>query len=979
MSSRLLVKNLPKHLTEKRFRDHFAQKGTVTDAKIIRTKDGRSRLFGFIGYRSAEEANRAVKYFNNTFIDTSRVTVELAKSFGDSTIARPWSQYSRGSSKYARLHPEEMAAAQREMQRRQDRLKGGNKAGNKGASKRGAETEDGDSEDKVTEKEELERFLAAMNIKRDDTKKEHEENDNGSDDADDTEQPAQKRRKMNDSNNDDDVSENDDDDDNGKGKNEVEFDDDDDDDSDDDDVNDIVVSHNVTTKVESKKPGGKGVFLNRTHVTFENSDDEDDNDDADGKESKPNNEGEIVGISIKKSMDAEDDDNDNNSDENDYDDDDNDDESMEDSNDDDGSDSDDSGNSNDNKGDLSLEINRKEEEARWEEGRLFVRNLSYTTTEKDLEKLFKKYGQMSEIHIPIDRETRRSKGFAYVLFMNPSDAVRAFSVLDGTVFQGRLLHILPAKVDKKKQRLANEAAAAAAAAAESENYKRKAEEKQRALAQNPFNWNSMFLSQNTVATAMADKLDIEKSELLDHDSSNLGVRMALSEAQVISETKKYLEEKGGVDVSLLERGPGVARCADVIMVKNIPPQCRREELLKLFESFGKVVRMVMPPSKALAIVAMDNKVDAEKAFRGLAYRRVRHVPIFLEWAPEGIFRVDPRTNPVDVDDSEEREEEEKRRATAAAAINKAREDKKKKAAAAEEKRNKKKKKDKTDAKKEEKEKEEEKVEKKNQQPETTTTTTQDTEAKEGEGDEEVHKGGAAEEEETYHQDTYSVYCKNLNFDTVEETLRKAFEDNCGRSSVIRSVTIPRRKDHNAAGVKLSTPITSGLGLSMGIGFVEYGTREEAMRAIRIMQGKVVDGHSLELSLSKPTSKQPEGSVEAGKALARRTASAKVAAEAPKSSKLIVRNMPFEATKSEIRDLFTSFAQVKAVRLPKKSDGRQRGFAFVEFLTKQEAAAALEAAKDIHFYGRHLVVEYAASASAAAGNGNGPDANNADDF
>lgn len=956
MSSRILVKNLPKHLTEKRFKEHFAKKGVVTDAKIIYTKDGRSRLFGFIGYRTAEEANRAIKYFNNSFIDTSRVTVEMAKNFGDNTIARPWSRYSRGSSKYAKLHPEEIAAAQREMQRRQERLKNGNGKGAAGKSglpnKRGNSDDGNDSdEDKTTEKEELERFLAAMNIKRDDDKKKNaNNNDNNSEEA----EPAQKKRKVDVEFDDDDSDDDNDDDEDmngeeGAAKEKVEFDDDDDSDDDDDDINDIVVSHNVTTKVESKKPGGKGVFLNRTHVTFENSDDEDEDDEDDDNTHK---EGEVVGVSIKKSSNDE---NDDDEDDEDEDMNDNEEEEEEEEEDEEG------GVDNSEKGDLSLEINRKEEEARWEEGRLFVRNLSYTVTEKDLEKLFKKYGQMSEIHIPIDRDTRRSKGFAYVLFMNPADAVRAFSALDGTVFQGRLLHILPAKVDKKKQRLANEAAAAAAAA-ENASYKQKAEEKQRALAQNPFNWNSLFLSQNTVATAMADKLDIEKSELLERDSSNLGVRMALSEAQVISETKKYLEEEGDIDVALLEKGPGVARCGDVIMVKNIPPQCKVEELLKLFESFGKVLTIVMPPSKALAIVAMDNKADAERAFRGLAYKRVRHVPIFLEWAPENLFKVDPRTKPMPVSTETKPVAEKKDKKKQAA--------EKKQEQAAEKKK-----------KKEEKSIVEKMVAKKKEeeQPKTVAAAAADVpsvfdEVVKADGEDEQHKEGEEEGEgEGYHQDTYSVYCKNLNFDTVEETLRKAFEDVCGRSSVIRSVTIPRRKDHNAAGMKLSTPITDGLGLSMGIGFVEYGTREEAMRAIRLMQGKVVDGHALELTLSRPAAKQPEGSAEAGRALARRTASAKVAAEAPKSAKLIVRNMPFEATKSEIRDLFTSFAQVKAVRLPKRSDGRQRGFAFVEFLTKQEAAAALEAAKDIHFYGRHLVVEYAASAV----NNNGPDADNND--
>ena len=50
--SRIIVKNLPKHLTEERMRAHFAHDGKfqVTDAKIIR-KGTKSRQFGFVGFK----------------------------------------------------------------------------------------------------------------------------------------------------------------------------------------------------------------------------------------------------------------------------------------------------------------------------------------------------------------------------------------------------------------------------------------------------------------------------------------------------------------------------------------------------------------------------------------------------------------------------------------------------------------------------------------------------------------------------------------------------------------------------------------------------------------------------------------------------------------------------------------------------------------------------------------------------------------
>jgi multiple RNA-binding domain-containing protein 1 len=71
--------------------------------------------------------------------------------------------------------------------------------------------------------------------------------------------------------------------------------------------------------------------------------------------------------------------------------------------------------------------------------RLFVGNLPYTTVEEDLLDLFNQFGEVVEVHMPLD-DTKRRKGFGFVLFKNPVDAQTAMNGLNGFSFQGRVLH-----------------------------------------------------------------------------------------------------------------------------------------------------------------------------------------------------------------------------------------------------------------------------------------------------------------------------------------------------------------------------------------------------------------------------------------------------------------------------------------------------------------------------------------------------------
>ncbi len=72
---------------------------------------------------------------------------------------------------------------------------------------------------------------------------------------------------------------------------------------------------------------------------------------------------------------------------------------------------------------------------------LFVGNMSFQTTEADLRTLFEPFGQVSRVHIGKDRETGRSRGFAFVEMANDDEAGKAMTALNGKEFGGRALKV----------------------------------------------------------------------------------------------------------------------------------------------------------------------------------------------------------------------------------------------------------------------------------------------------------------------------------------------------------------------------------------------------------------------------------------------------------------------------------------------------------------------------------------------------------
>jgi multiple RNA-binding domain-containing protein 1 len=137
--------------------------------------------------------------------------------------------------------------------------------------------------------------------------------------------------------------------------------------------------------------------------------------------------------------------------------------------------------------------------------------------------------------------------------------------------------------------------------------------------------------------------------------------------------------------------------------------------------------------------------------------------------------------------------------------------------------------------------------------------------------------GEGEEEPTLGAGT-TIFVKNLSFATSTERLTQMFGSLPSFSFArVQMKPDPKRPD--------------GPRLSMGYGFVGFKDVEGAKKAIKSMQGFVLDGHALHVKFAGRGAEEVEDKGKGG-------ASAK-----SRTTKMIVKNVPFEATKKDIRELF----------------------------------------------------------------------------
>jgi len=195
-------------------------------------------------------------------------------------------------------------------------------------------------------------------------------------------------------------------------------------------------------------------------------------------------------------------------------------------------------------------------------------------------------------------------------------------------------------------------------------------------------------------------------------------------------------------------------------------------------------------------------------------------------------------------------------------------------------------------------------------------------------DQEEDVSGKAEESSS------TIFIRNLDFATTTYGLTQAFKPLSGfLSAKVKTKVDPRRPQEV---------------LSMGFGFAEFSSNQQARAALAAMNGHRLDNHELLIQISRKATDAAEE---------QRHRHNLKKAEAHKT-KIIIKNLPFEATKKDVRALLGAYGQLRSVKVPQKFDRSTRGFAFADFVTAKEAENAMEALKDTHLLGRRLVLQFA---------------------
>lgn len=82
--------------------------------------------------------------------------------------------------------------------------------------------------------------------------------------------------------------------------------------------------------------------------------------------------------------------------------------------------------------------------------KMYVGNLSFQTTKQDIQDLFSPHGQVTDVHLPVDRDSGQPRGFAFVTMSTRGEMNTAIKAADGQDLGGRRLKVNEAQAREER-------------------------------------------------------------------------------------------------------------------------------------------------------------------------------------------------------------------------------------------------------------------------------------------------------------------------------------------------------------------------------------------------------------------------------------------------------------------------------------------------------------------------------------------------
>jgi len=250
-----------------------------------------------------------------------------------------------------------------------------------------------------------------------------------------------------------------------------------------------------------------------------------------------------------------------------------------------------------------------------------IKNLPHQIPELEIRKLFLPFGFITDIFKKRKILNENNSFQVFVEFGLPECAIKAASFLDGKIYRGRIIHILPFQkknfFSKKEEREVFFL-----------KFKKFKEEVEKRNSIEQRSWYTLFIPQDKIIKILSLKYGKSKKISINYEKFHLDLtKLSLSEARIQNEISLFLKYFG---INLNAFNPEFIhkKSRRTLILKNFFSG-ENFNFQKLLKKFGKITQFILLPVIKFVLVEYQKKKSANEAFS--YFQKQKH--IIIEWAP----------------------------------------------------------------------------------------------------------------------------------------------------------------------------------------------------------------------------------------------------------------------------------------------------------------------------------------------------------